>query len=61
MPNLLGWMRFVVYDGDMGELYGTIADALGEAKKDAIFEGTKLGPVGDYVKPIDLHNEVLAW
>lgn len=62
MENFLSWIRFVVFDGDLDELYVQVTDAFEEAKKAAQAEGKKkFGSIGDYVKPIDLHTEVRAW
>jgi len=59
MKNFLSWIRFVVYDGDLDELYLSMTDAYDEAKKAA--DGKKVGSIKDFVKPIDIHNEVRAW
>ena len=62
MKNFLSWIRFVVFDGDLDELYLSMTDAYDEAKKAAEAEGKKkFGSIKDFVKPIDLHNEVRAW
>jgi len=62
MENFLSWIRFVVFDGDLDELYVRVTDAYDEAKRVAQAEGKKKwGSIGDYVKPIDLHTEVRMW
>ena len=62
MENFLSWIRFVVYDGDLDELYVRVTGAYDEAKRAAEAEGKKkFGSIGEYVKPIDLHTEVRAW
>jgi hypothetical protein len=62
MDNFLSWIRFVVYDGDLDDLYVRVTAAYDEAKKAAAAEGKKkFGSIGDFVKPIDLHTEVRAW
>lgn len=62
MENFLSWMRFVVFDGDLDELYVRVTDAVDEAKRVAEAEGKKKwGSIGDYVRPVDLHTEVRAW
>jgi len=62
MDNFLSWIRFVVYDGDLDDLYVRVTDAFEEAKKAAEAEGKKKwGSIGDYIKPIDLHTEIRAW
>ena len=58
MENFLGWMRFVVFDGEQGELYVSVENAKQVAKAEGKDDQ---GFVGKYVKPIDLQNEVLAW
>ena len=62
MENFLSWIRFVVYDGDLDELYVRVTAAYDAAKAAAAAEGKKkFGSIGDFVKPIDLHTEVRAW
>lgn len=39
MHNFLSWMRFVVYDGDLDDLYETVNLAVDIAKKEAIKNG----------------------
>jgi histone-lysine N-methyltransferase SETD3 len=62
MDNFLSWIRFVVFDGDLDDLYVKVTDALAEAKKVAEAAGKKKwGSIGDYVKAIDLHTEIRMW
>jgi histone-lysine N-methyltransferase SETD3 len=62
MSNFLSWIRFVVYDGDLDDLYVRVTDAFEEAKKQAEADGKKkFGSIGEYIKPIDLHTEIRAW
>jgi len=35
MENFLSWIRFVVFDGDLDELYVTVTEAFDEAKRAA--------------------------
>jgi hypothetical protein len=62
MANFLSWIRFVVYDGDLDELYVSMTDAYDKAKAEAQADGKKFkGSIKDFVKPVSLHNEVRAW
>ena len=62
MANFLSWIRFVVYDGDLDELYISMTEAYDKAKAEAKAEGTKFkASIKDFVQPVSLHNEVRAW
>ena len=62
MANFISWIRFVVYDGDLDRLFDQVVEDVKKArekyKNDKDF---KFGSIGDYVRQIDLHNEVRTW
>jgi len=62
MLNFLSWVRFIVFDGDLDELYERVTAAMDDAKKEAVKNGEKkFGSIGDYVLAINIDNEAKAW
>jgi hypothetical protein len=62
MNNFLSWIRFIVFDGDLDELYERVTQAMEEAKQEAVKNGEKkFGSIGDYVRPISVDNEAKTW
>lgn len=50
MKNFLSWIRFVVFDGDLDELYLGMTEAYDKAKKEAEAAGNKkFGSIKDFV------------
>jgi hypothetical protein len=39
--QFLAWIRFIVYDGDLDDLYNTVSENMEKAKQKAIKEGAK--------------------
>ena len=53
--EFLSWIRFIVYDGDLDELYesSTLAKARANAERTE--------PLRKFIEPIGLNNEVKSW